>query len=258
MLLLYTYRPAMPTKESYLLLHLLGMNSAHALTCAPTDAACNDANTLRDRINAIRPGAISDGHPKTRRRTGKIRDRLASIYAIADAGSCTMDGLIAFRYDLPTWRGDWNRLSNSGDLSGFFLADGEINGTYRGDANGNIGNFGLWSDTGKRFVAEWDAQDAVVGGYVQMYGRTGVGYAATGTCPGEIEIAFLPYMPELLGIDDDAPPASGAGFLRVTALDAAAGGAAASPSFRINFALGGSNTPAESTSLSLNPTIQEP
>ena len=96
--------------------------------------------------------------------------------------------------------------------------------------------------------------------FIPIAGRTGVGFAAIGSCPGEVEVVFLPYLPELAGVDDSNPSTSsaGAGFLRVSALDAAAGGRTSSPSFRMSFALGGAQTPSESTSHSLNPTLSVP
>lgn len=237
---------------------IFGTPVALALVCDPGDVACADANALRDRINAQQPGAIADDHPRSRLRTDKILVKLRSIYAAADAGGCTMDGLSAFVYTSGDALGDWNRASDTGTVAGEYRRN-VMSGSYAGDASGSIGDFGIY--TAGKLAGEWGADDGYIGGFIRTSGLGGVGFAAIGSCPLPIQDVFEPYLPDLARIPDPEPPVateSGAGFLRVQVLDAAAGGASASASYSIAFALGGASTPAESSTNLLNPSIPVP
>lgn len=168
-----------------------------------------------------------------------------------------MDGLSAFTYDGATSAGDWNRGTASGTATSVYTSN-VMSGSYTGDASGTFGDFGIYARN--RFAAEWDADDAFIGGHVRVRGTTGVGYGVIGSCPSGVASTFVTYMPELVDLIDPLPadPAAGAGFLRVATPSAATGGSASSSSFRIDFAVGGARPPSSSATRSINPTLPVP
>lgn len=172
------------------------VSTAFALTCAPGDEACEQANTLRDRLNTwVGPDTIADGHPSVRRRTETIQARLEQIHAAADAAGCTITGVDFASTDHGDFDGRWRSLdgSSSGGQDGSF-DDDVFSGRYRGPVAGPLGDWGTYSFKAGKLVGARAEDGFVVGGLARLGGRNGAVWGVHGTCPGDIAEAFTPYL----------------------------------------------------------------